>query len=225
MSDRPEAPQSPNEPEGPDPRPVPPDVASDNKEGIAPVAPSELAPPARASRAMPPDLARAAEAAPVPGVPSRDPKRSNPLAEPPEIAIEVPRRRLAAQSRRDFLLFAAGVAASAAGAWWLLPDRAKARCCRRGRATRLDTLAARVGLSRAIGASASSIDRSRSTTTSPRRSTRRTAACAPTGRSEVTRLPNNYHGRTPGEAMPATWSLNVSGLAAGGAVALRSTIC
>ena len=49
------------------------------------------------------------------------------------------RRRASARSSaargrsraRDFLLFAAGVAATAAGAWWLLPDRAKARLAAR----------------------------------------------------------------------------------------------
>src|SRR5689334_15477243 len=41
------------------------------------------------------------------------------LEEPEEIPSEVPRRRLAAQSRRDFLLFTAASAAAAIGAWWL----------------------------------------------------------------------------------------------------------
>ncbi|HUK64795.1 MAG TPA: hypothetical protein VLV15_15750, partial [Dongiaceae bacterium] len=56
--------------------------------------------------------------------------------------------RLAAQSRRDFLLFAAGILASAAAAWWLLPDRTRARLLPGGAHDRLDTLAARIGLTR-----------------------------------------------------------------------------
>jgi len=134
-------------------------------------------------------------------------------AERPETVVEVPRARLAAQSRRSFLLWTAGVLATAAGAWWLLPDRAKSRLAGGDPARDwLDTLAARVGLSRArrealldrgltfdddVAEALFSVDR--------RVRTYR--------RSEVTALRNNYHGRTPGPEILPGWSLEISGLA------------
>src|SRR5688500_10881938 len=49
--------------------------------------------------------------------PPRPPARAPWFAEPPERAIETPRAQLESRSRRDFLLFWAGIAASVAGAW------------------------------------------------------------------------------------------------------------
>src|SRR5262252_2280332 len=69
-------------------------------------------------------------------------------AERPEATEEQPRGRLASRSRRDFLLFGAGIAATAAAGWWVLPERTK-RTWLPGAHDRLDTLAARVGLTRA----------------------------------------------------------------------------
>src|SRR2546426_8301710 len=66
-------------------------------------------------------------------------------AEPPEPTYDVAHGRLAAQSRRSFLLFGAGAVAAAAAGWWVLPERAK-RDWLPGAHDRLDTLAARVGL-------------------------------------------------------------------------------
>src|SRR5262249_19042867 len=86
--------------------------------GAAPAASAEpAAGPAPAARPEP-----AAEPAPAPPAP-----RAPWSIEPPEVPIEVPQRRLAAQTRRSFLLFTGGVIASAIGAWWLLPDMAKRR--------------------------------------------------------------------------------------------------
>ena len=137
------------------------------------------------------------------------------FAEPPEVAIEVPRRRLAAQSRRDFLLFAAGTLAAAAGAWWLLPESAKARLVGRGAVDRLDTLAARVGLSRANrehvlnGALGFDDDVAEALYSRGRR-------VRTYDRGDVTPfLKNNYHGRTPGPEAVAGWTLELSGLASG----------
>src|SRR5690242_1811571 len=100
-------------------------------EPAADAAPADTTPDAPPVDAPPPDPVRDAEAAapapPATPPPAPRPARPGFLAERPEHAIEVPRRRLAAQSRRDFVLFAAGLIASAAGAWWLLPDRTKAR--------------------------------------------------------------------------------------------------
>src|SRR5262245_45856398 len=68
-------------------------------------------------------------------------------AERPERTRETTRGELSARSRRDFLLFGAGVLATAAVGWWLLPERAK-RTWLPDANERLDTLVARVGLTR-----------------------------------------------------------------------------
>src|SRR5439155_1165456 len=68
-------------------------------------------------------------------------------AERPERTRDATHGELAARSRRDFLLFGAGALATAAVGWWLLPERAK-RTWLPGANERLDTLAARVGLTR-----------------------------------------------------------------------------
>ncbi|TMQ53940.1 MAG: hypothetical protein E6K73_00590 [Candidatus Eisenbacteria bacterium] len=165
-------------------------------------APSEPAPP-------PDHAAPAVAPAPRPRRPWREA-----LAEPPEVPIEVPRSRLAAQSRRDFLLYAAGVAATAAGAWWLLPDRTKARLLPGPARDRLDTLAARAGLTReqrerALDRALTFDDDVAEALYTKNRRVRTY------GRSEVTPLPNNYDGQTPGPEYLPTWSLRVSGLASG----------
>ena len=136
------------------------------------------------------------------------------LAERPEVPLEIPRRLLAAQTRRDFLLFGAGVAASLAGAWWLLPDRAKARLAPGPWRDRLDTLAARVGLSRearerALNRALTFDDDVAEALYSRDRRVRTYR------RSEVTALPNNYHGRTPGPEILEGWALRLDGLASG----------
>ena len=161
----------------------------------------------------------AASAAPPPSPPAvpapPTPPRGGFLAERPEHTIEVPRRRLAAQSRRDFLLFTAGIAASAIGAWWLLPDRAKGRLLGEARRDRLDTLAGRIGLSRANREHA--LDRALSFDDDVSEALYSKDRRVRTYRkSDVTKLPNNYHGRTPGPEQVAGWALTVSGLASGG---------
>ena len=131
-----------------------------------------------------------------------------------ERLIERPRRALAAQSRRDFLLFAAGTLAAAAGAWWLLPDRTKARLLP-GAHDRLDTLAARIGLSRenrerALNRALTFDDDVAEALYSKDRLVRTY------DRSQATPLRNNYHGHTPGPDYLPGWSLTLSGLASGG---------
>lgn len=159
------------------------------------------------------------ESSPAPRIVSAPPARvgglPGTLAERPEDVTEVPHSTLAAQSRRDFLLFAAGVAASATAAWWLVPDRHKARFVPGLVRQRLDTLAARIGLSggrrETVLNRALTFDDDVSEALYSKDRRVRTY-----DRSEVTRLPNNYHGRTPATEMLATWSLSVAGLASGG---------
>src|SRR5262249_53271115 len=79
-----------------------------------PSAPGPGAPPlpsAGTSKPIPqPPAAAAPEAAPAPPPPpvvhQASARKPGWLEERPEVAVQVPRRRLAAQSRRDFLLFA-----------------------------------------------------------------------------------------------------------------------
>lgn len=142
------------------------------------------------------------------------PPRPGFLAERPEEAIEVPSSALRAQSRRDFLLLAAGAVATAIGGWWLLPDAARGRLVGMSRRDRLDTLAARVGLSRERrervldGALTFDDDVAEALYSKDRKV--RTYR-----RADVTALRNNYHGRTPGPEILPGWALQLSGLASG----------
>jgi DMSO/TMAO reductase YedYZ molybdopterin-dependent catalytic subunit len=199
MTDEPGATRRPGEePGGPAPTP-----ASDD--GDAGVAPEERA--AGVDPAAVPEAGTAAPPAPTP------PTRGF-LAERPEEVLALPRGVLRAQSRRDFLLLAAGAVATAVGGWWLLPDRTRARLLGTGGRDRLDTLAARVGLSRARRDRA--LDRvltfDDDVAEALYSKDRRVRTYR---RSEVTPLRNNYHGRTPGPGYLDTWTLTLSGLAAG----------
>src|SRR5689334_7860080 len=95
-------PEKPAEP-APSPQPEIPDIPRPQPEEAPPRPERPQVPP-------PPDLP---EIMPPPDRPEIPPPRGERswLAEPPEVPIEVPKSRLAAQSRRDFMLFAAGVAA------------------------------------------------------------------------------------------------------------------
>src|SRR5262245_53733044 len=131
-------------------------MSDETREPPGPAEPAEPAAPTPAgpdaSPVMAPDAGPAvapdaAPAAATPPPPPPPPARRSFLGERPEVAIEVPRRLLAMQSRRDFLLLAAGTAITVAGAWWLLPDGTKARLLGMAGRENLDTLAARGGLS------------------------------------------------------------------------------
>ncbi|HTK30735.1 MAG TPA: molybdopterin-dependent oxidoreductase [Candidatus Saccharimonadaceae bacterium] len=142
------------------------------------------------------------------------PPRLEPLTERPEAIVERPRARLAAQSRRDFLLFGLAAAATAVGAWWLLPERTKARLAPGAAHDRLDTLASRIGLSaerreRVLNRALTFDDDVSEALYSKDRAVRTY------DRRDVTPLRNNYDGRTPGPEYLATWSLQLSGLASG----------
>ena len=134
-------------------------------------------------------------------------------AERPETTRETTRGALAGRSRRDFLLFGASIAASAVAGWWLLPERAK-RTWLPGAADRLDTLAARVGLTRMqreaqLNRVLTFDDDVAEALYSKQRRVRTYA------RPDPRPLRNNYHGRTPGPEYLPTWRLNLTGLASG----------
>jgi DMSO/TMAO reductase YedYZ molybdopterin-dependent catalytic subunit len=135
------------------------------------------------------------------------------IAERPEPTREEARGALAARSRRDFLLFGAGLVATAAAGWWLLPERAKRTWLPRA-ADPLDTLAARVGLTRMqreaqLNRVLTFDDDVAEALYSSRRRVRTY------DRPDPRPLRNNYHGRTPGAEILADWKLTLSGLASG----------
>jgi DMSO/TMAO reductase YedYZ molybdopterin-dependent catalytic subunit len=179
--------------------------------------PAESAPP---DAAAPPQAGPELPTPPPPPEPPPPPppkkRRSlaDALAEPPEIPLEVLRHKLQSQSRRAFLLSTLGLIAAAVGAWWLMPDRTKARLLPAYARDKLDTLAARVGLTsdrreRTLDKALTFDDDVAEALYSKDRSVRTYR------RSDVTRLPNNYHGATPGPDYLPAWTLNLSGLASG----------
>jgi DMSO/TMAO reductase YedYZ molybdopterin-dependent catalytic subunit len=195
--------------------PLPPD---DSTAGDP--APQEAAPNAApaAEAESPPEAVEPAPAPEPAPEPPPAPARVPWYAERPESVIEVEPRRLRSQTRRDFLAFTAGAAIAAAGAWWLLPDRTKARLLP-GAHDRLDTLAARVGLSRenrerVLDRALTFDDDVAEALYSKDRSVRTYSI------SDVTALRNNYHGVTPGPEMLDAWALTLSGLASGEVVRL-----
>ena len=134
-------------------------------------------------------------------------------AERPEASRETTRGALARGSRRDFLLFGLGVVATGAVGWWLLPERAK-RTWLPGAADRLDTLAARVGLTRMqrearLNRVLTFDDDVAEALYSKSRLVRTY------DRPDPRPLMNNYHGRTPGPDYLPGWRLNLTGLASG----------
>jgi DMSO/TMAO reductase YedYZ molybdopterin-dependent catalytic subunit len=190
-------------------QPVP---ESDPQSAPEPAPGSESTPAPTAEPATTPAVAPEPAAEPAP--PPRPRARQSFLSERPELAIEVPERVLRARSRRDFLLLLGGAAIAAAGGWWLLPDGTKARLAGMSGRERLDTLAARVGLSRehrerALNRALTFDDDVAEALYSKDRRVRTYR------RSDVTPLRNNYHGRTPGPGILTAWTLNLSGLASG----------
>lgn len=181
-------------------------------------APDALASPEPAMETAPvadhPNPAIASAAPPAKGVPAAGSARPlAPWEERPEEVVTIPRGRLTAPSRRDFLLFGAGTLAAAAGAWWLLPDRAKSRFLPTAH-DRLDTLAARVGLTRerreaTLNRALTFDDDIAEALYSKDRRVRTYS------RRDITPLRNNYAGQTPGPETLASWRLEVAGLASG----------
>src|SRR5437764_1686354 len=134
-------------------------------------------------------------------------------AERPEETRETKRGELASRSRRNFLLFGAGALATAATGWWVLPERTKQAWLPAAH-DRLDTLAARVGLTRSQREA--TLDRvltfDDDVAEALYSKNRRVRTYA---RADAKPLRNNYHGRTPGPEYLAGWRLNLSGLASG----------
>lgn len=123
------------------------------------------------------------------------------------------RGALESHTRRNFLLFGAGVLATAGTGWWVLPDRTKKNWLP-GAHDALDTLTARVGLTRAqreaqLNRVLTFDDDVAEALASRSRSVRTYE------RADARPLRNNYHGRTPAPDYVANWRLNMTGLASG----------
>ena len=166
-----------------------------------------------------PEAEPVAERAPEPEPAPPAPAKPHPLGERAEEIEFVPRRALDARTRRDFLLVAAGTLGTGLGAWWLRPDRTRARLLPRPGHDALDTIAARVGLTRERRESALNgaltFDDDVAEALYSRNRLVRTY-----GRRDVTRLRNNYNGRTPGPEYVPGWRLRVTGLANGASAEL-----
>src|SRR5260221_1072650 len=134
-------------------------------------------------------------------------------AERPESTYDAKRGELASHSRRNFLLFGAGALATAVTGWWVLPERTKQAWLPAAH-DRLDTLAARVGLTRerreaTLNRALTFDDDVAEALYSKNRQVRTY------DRADAKPLRNNYHGRTPGPEYLSGWRLNLSGLASG----------
>ena len=143
-----------------------------------------------------------AQAAALP--PDEDEKPGR-LAETPPPRLIVPAGKIKAQTRRDFLIYGAGVAALAAGFLWVLPDETRARLGIKPPAA--PDLAKQRLLSRALTFD----DDVAAALYSPDR-------LVPTyDLSQAAReLRNNYDGQTPDPAdYLADWTLTIKGLASG----------
>jgi DMSO/TMAO reductase YedYZ molybdopterin-dependent catalytic subunit len=136
------------------------------------------------------------------------------LQEQEPVPYVVPSTKLKFQSRRDFLVYSLLTAASITTFYWMLPDSTRARLALKDY-SKLDTLAARVGLNSAqkdrllenvltfdddVAAALYSKDHS-----------------VPTyNKAMITpNLMNNYDGQTPDPGYIAMWTLSLTGLASG----------
>jgi DMSO/TMAO reductase YedYZ molybdopterin-dependent catalytic subunit len=147
-------------------------------------------------------------------------KRPGLFTEIPPEPRAIPATTLKRQTRRDFLLFGAGTAATVAGFWWLLPDDTRKRMISPEHLSWLDSLEARAGATparreRFLNRVLTFDDDVSEALYSPSRTVRTY------NRADVTRpLRNNYAGRTPkGDYLPA-WTLTLSGLQQGASARL-----
>ena len=148
---------------------------------------------------------RSAPGAQAAALPPDEDEKPGRLAETPPPRLIVPAGKIKAQTRRDFLIYGAGVAALAAGFLWVLPDETRARLGIKPPAT--PDLAKQRLLSRALTFD----DDVAAALYSPDR-------LVPTyDLSQAAReLRNNYDGQTPDPAdYLADWTLTIKGLASG----------
>lgn len=138
-------------------------------------------------------------------LPPDEEKTPGRLAETPPSRLVLPDRKIKAQTRRDFLIYGAGMAAAAAGFLWVLPDDTRARLGFKPPA------APDPAKQRLLGRALTFDDDVAAALYSPDR-------LVPTyDLSQAAReLRNNYDGQTPDPAdYLADWTLTVKGLASG----------
>ena len=140
---------------------------------------------------------------PLPAVSLSGPLRADKIAPRELVPVRVPVSALQNQSRRDFLLYGAGMAAAAFGFAWLLPDDTRARLG-------LKPVAAAGRKAKLLDKTLSFDDDVAAALFSPDRA-------VPTySLSQAAReLQNNYDGQTPDPSYIAGWHLTVEGLASG----------
>lgn len=145
----------------------------------------------------------------------------SPFAETSAMVYEVSRGSLQLASRRDLLLYGVGVAAAAAGFYWLLPDDTRTRVLTAAMRSRLDSLESRAGMTTDsrdlfLGRVLTFDDDVAEALYSPTRT-------VPTySKRDITpNLRNNYDGQTPDPSYIPSWTLALSGLASGRTEKLR----
>ncbi len=117
--------------------------------------------------------------------------------------VDVPQRKLAAQSRRDFLIYGAGVLLAAAGVAYILPEETRTR-------VGLKPIVNQTRKERILNKALAFDDDVAEALYSPHR-------LVPTyDLSQAAReLRNNYDGQTPDPAYIPDWTMTVTGLASG----------
>ena len=139
----------------------------------------------------------------IPTVSIHGPLKADKIASRELEPVRVPVRALKNQSRRDFLLYGAGIFAGAFGFLWLLPDETRARL-------HLQPIAAARRKARLLDKTLDFDDDVAEALYSP------TRAVPTYPLSDAAReLRNNYDGQTPDPAYIPDWHLTVEGLASG----------
>ena len=146
----------------------------------------------------------------IPTVSVLGPLRADKIAPRELEPVRVPVAALKSQSRRDFLLYGAGMAAAAFGFAWLLPDDTRARLS-------LKPVAA-------AGRKAKLLDKTLSFDDDVAEAISSSDRAVPTyALSQAAReLRNNYDGQTPDPAYIPDWHVTVEGLASGKAETLTA---
>ena len=139
----------------------------------------------------------------APEVPVQEPMRADSIAPRELEPVRVPVAALKNQSRRDFLLYGAGIAAAAFGFLWLLPDETRSRL-------HLKPVAATTRKDKLLSKTLNFDDDVAEALFSSNRTVPTYAL------SQATReLRNNYDGQTPDPSYIPDWHMTVAGLASG----------
>lgn len=167
------------------------------KDDAAPVA----VPKSEAVTAVPADAPPKADAVPTAAV--KGPLMADKIAPRELEPVQVPVKSLKNQSRRDFLIYGAGIAAAAFSFVWLLPDETRARL-------HLKPVAATTRKAKLLDKTLKFDDDVAEDLFSPNRTVPTYALSR-----AATDLRNNYDGQTPDPSYIPDWHMTVVGLASG----------